>query len=182
MKRYTPVPMAFVCVQPETKCKEEPPLIFLHGITGSRLRWKNISQEVANATERKVYVVDARNHGDTEWCDDDFDFDTYANDLLHFMDFIGAPKATLVGHSMGGKIAIRTALTAPERVDKLVIEDMFVKKTTKSMLDAVVRYIEWTKEAVELIPLDADESTAQKIIEDYLYDKSPGENVIFMIS
>lgn len=62
----------------------------------------------------QVYAVDARNHGDSDW-NDFFNFDINVDDLLYTMDSLSIPKAVLVGHSMGGITALRTALKAVSR-------------------------------------------------------------------
>ncbi|KAG8177947.1 hypothetical protein JTE90_011839 [Oedothorax gibbosus] len=173
MTKYTPVPLSFICVQPDDgKCHDAPPIVFLHGLTSFKSHWGDVPQEVANATKRKAYVIDARNHGDSEWCDE-FNFDCNVEDLLHFMDYIGAKRATLVGHSMGGTTAIKTALRAPERVESIVVEDMSVKRLPQASCDILARYLRIISRAVQEVPSDVDESTAKNIIGKIFLDNSP---------
>ncbi|KAG8177946.1 hypothetical protein JTE90_011838 [Oedothorax gibbosus] len=173
MIRSTPVPLSFICVQPDDgKCSDSPPIVFLHGLCRFKANWGSIPQEVANATQRKVYVIDARNHGDSEWCDE-FTFDKNSEDLLHFMDYIGAPKATLVGHSMGGLTSIKTALRAPERVENLVIEDMYVKRIPQTVTDDIVKYLNLMGKATDEIQPEVDESTAKNMIGKNIMNQYP---------
>ncbi|GBM81374.1 hypothetical protein AVEN_172007-1 [Araneus ventricosus] len=103
---------AYNLVEPDGGATDKPPVIILHGVTASKEYWYDIPKTVANATKRKVYAVDARNHGESPWSEV-FDFgDCNVVDLLHFMDTIKAPKAILIGHSMGGITIIKTAIKA----------------------------------------------------------------------
>ncbi|GFT00400.1 hypothetical protein NPIL_145951 [Nephila pilipes] len=111
MTSYTPVKLAFNTVEPDGCEKDKAPIIFLHGITASKEYWNEIPKNLANATKRKVYAIDSRNHGDSEWSEV-FNFDCNVDDFLHFMDQIGVSKAILIGHSMGGITALKTALRA----------------------------------------------------------------------
>ncbi|CAL1278451.1 unnamed protein product [Larinioides sclopetarius] len=111
MTKIEPVPLVYNLVEPDGDAIDKPPVIFLHGLSASKEIWHDIPKTVANATKRKVYAVDSRNHGESPWSDV-FNFDCNVDDLLHFMDTIRAPKAILIGHSMGGFTSIKTALKA----------------------------------------------------------------------
>lgn len=99
-----------------------PPLLVLHGLLGSRGNWHTLSrtafQEVAT-----VYAVDQRNHGRSPHTDR-IDYPTMAADVRSFLSQHTLGAAALLGHSMGGKTAMQTALSYPERVERLVVVDM----------------------------------------------------------
>ncbi|GBM50583.1 hypothetical protein AVEN_16126-1, partial [Araneus ventricosus] len=57
-----------------------------------------------------VCIVDLRNHGESPWNDEEYDVVAMTEDVKHLMDEINAPKAIVVGHSLGGKIAVHLAL------------------------------------------------------------------------
>ncbi|GFR23083.1 ethanol acetyltransferase 1 [Trichonephila clavata] len=172
--RYTPVKLAFSAVEPDGCEKDKAPIVLLHGITASKEYWNEIPQDIANATKRKVYAIDSRNHGDSEWSDV-FDFDCNVDDFLHFMDQNGISKAILIGHSMGGITAFKTALTAPERVEKLVVEDMSPKKPPKQIIDLVYLYATLAQLALQQVPVGSDEETARNVIIGFIEKSLPKE-------
>lgn len=97
------------------------PLIILHGFFASSRNWRQIAQRLAGRFH--VYLPDMRNHGASPH-DPVMDYPAMAADVLRFMDDHGLETASLLGHSMGGKIAMWLALTSPDRIDKLVVADI----------------------------------------------------------
>lgn len=98
----------------------EPALVILHGFTGHRDDFIGILPSLGE--RRRVLAPDLRGHGDSEagpgasgWS-----FDQLVNDLLAFLDALGLERIDLLGHSVGGFVALRTALRAPERIRSLV--------------------------------------------------------------
>ncbi|CAL1278460.1 unnamed protein product [Larinioides sclopetarius] len=91
------------------------------------------------------------------------------------MDRIGAPKAVIVGHSMGGITGMKVALRAPERVEKLIVEDMSCRKIPPAILEMVVLYVSLGQAALEQVPADVDEETARQIIFDSVLRGLPQE-------
>jgi esterase len=98
-----------------------PPVVLLHGLFGSGRNWVGIANALAGRFE--VVLPDLRNHGASPW-DDDCSYPAQAADVLALLDSLGLERVRLVGHSMGGKAAIVLALTAPERVGRLVVADV----------------------------------------------------------
>ncbi|KAG8177950.1 hypothetical protein JTE90_011842 [Oedothorax gibbosus] len=170
----SPAQLAFNVFTPEGGAENKSPVIFMHGVTASKENWYDIPQKTANATKRIVYALDARNHGDSEWRDY-FTFDCNVDDLFHFMDSNYVKKAILVGHSMGGIIGIKAALRQPERVEKLVVEDMYVKRVTRAMCDSILVYLKLANEALDKVPPSVSEETAKKFIVQYIYKNLPPE-------
>ncbi len=97
------------------------PLIILHGVFGSSDNWQTIGKEFSAGF--KVYLVDQRNHGNSPHSDE-FDYNVMADDILELMLSEGMDRAHLLGHSMGGKVAMTFATRYPERVNKLVVVDI----------------------------------------------------------
>ncbi|KAF8768168.1 protein ABHD11-like [Argiope bruennichi] len=174
MTKYEPVPLVYNLVEPDGGATDKPPVIILHGLTASKEYWYDIPKTVANATKRKVYVLDSRNHGDSPWSDV-FNFDCNVDDLLHFMDTIKTPKAILIGHSMGGITSIKTALRAPERVEKAVIEDMTVSKVNAQIIEMIYNKIGLARKALEVMPTGLDEKSARLFIIDFIIEALPPE-------
>ena len=96
-------------------------LIILHGFFASSRNWRQIAKKLSDTCH--VYVLDLRNHGLSPHSPE-MDYPVMANDLKCFMDEQGLEKASILGHSMGGKVAMWFALTYPERVDQLIVADI----------------------------------------------------------
>lgn len=97
------------------------PLLILHGLFGTYENWG--SQIKGLAEHFQVIAVDLRNHGRSPHADE-FTYPAMAHDVLELMDDLGLDNAHILGHSMGGKVAMQIALTAPERLRKLVVVDI----------------------------------------------------------
>lgn len=76
-----------------------------------------------------MYVPDLRNHGKS-FHTDTHNYQSMEGDVLHFADTIGMSRLLILGHSMGGKVAMEFALEHPERTEALIIEDMVPGKTS----------------------------------------------------
>ena len=100
---------------------EGPPLIIIHGLYGASDNWLSIGKKLAD--EYEVYLVDQRNHGRSPHAAV-HTYDAMRDDLIEFMDRLGLTKATLIGHSMGGKTAMHLAVSNPDRVNALIVLDM----------------------------------------------------------
>lgn len=102
-----------------------PPLIILHGLLGSSRNWATIAQELALHYE--VFAVDLRNHGDSPHVEG-MGFEDMAQDVVHFMDEHALSKTSLLGHSLGGKVAMRMAVDYPAKVERLIVVDIVPKE------------------------------------------------------
>jgi len=102
-----------------------PALIILHGLFGSLDNW--ITHGKSLASTFSVFLVDQRNHGKSPH-HDQWDYTIMAEDLHDFMEQEGIFKSHILGHSMGGKTAMKLASMYPTMVDKLVVADMGIKK------------------------------------------------------
>ncbi|EFX81811.1 hypothetical protein DAPPUDRAFT_188037 [Daphnia pulex] len=99
------------------------PIIIQHGLLGSRKNWASLSKAIHSKTGRKVIVPDARNHGDSPHSNK-LDYEVLSEDIVKLMEDLQIPKATMVGHSMGGRAMMKLALTKPSLVDRLVVVDI----------------------------------------------------------
>lgn len=97
------------------------PLIILHGIFGSSDNWQ--SQAKVLAEKYKVYLVDLRNHGNSFHADE-FHYGLMSNDILALMEAEGLSEASILGHSMGGKVAMHVACRFPEKIRQLIVVDI----------------------------------------------------------
>lgn len=100
---------------------EGRPLLILHGLFGSSDNWMSVTKELA--LKFKVYVLDARNHGQSPHADV-HSYETMAADLKEFIDDHNIENPILIGHSMGGKTIMRFAAEYKEVAEKLVVVDI----------------------------------------------------------
>lgn len=99
----------------------EPPLVVLHGLLGSSRNWLTTGGDLASRYH--VFALDLRNHGKSPH-GEPMDYATMTRDVLAWLDGQGLSKVTLMGHSMGGKVAMLLACRHPERVERLVVVDI----------------------------------------------------------
>jgi pimeloyl-ACP methyl ester carboxylesterase len=97
------------------------PLLLLHGLFGSSANWLGIVRRLQESY--RLIVPDLRNHGRSPHSRH-MDYPVMAKDVLRLMERLELPPCHLVGHSMGGKVAMWLALTQPDRVGRLVVADV----------------------------------------------------------
>lgn len=103
---------------------EGRPMVILHGLFGFSDNWVTHAKKFASYF--KVYTVDLRNHGYSDWSDE-FSYDLMVEDLKEFFDDHQLSKCILIGHSMGGKVAMRFSQLYEDELEKLIVVDMGVK-------------------------------------------------------
>mmetsp|Transcript_5129 Transcript_5129/g.10757 ORF Transcript_5129/g.10757 Transcript_5129/m.10757 type:complete len:490 (+) Transcript_5129:183-1652(+) len=110
----------------ETTTEPPTPVLFLHGLLGSKRNFATCAKMLAVQLEkkRKIMGVDLRNHGETQPWSDEMSYPSMAKDVVDFLESQNMKKAILVGHSMGGKVAQALALLYPEYVEGLVVLDI----------------------------------------------------------
>lgn len=94
------------------------PVLFLHGWLGSWRYWLP-SMEVASSYFR-TYAFDLIGFGDTQQRHIVPSIGAYADQVIRFLDALGIQKVTLVGHSMGGMVSLKTAIEHPDRIERVV--------------------------------------------------------------
>lgn len=104
-----------------TEAGSGPPVILLHGLFGAGQNWGAIRK--ALSPQFRVLTPDLRNHGTSPHAAD-MSYAAMAADVIETMDAAGLDQAAILGHSMGGKVAMTLALTHPGRVSRLVIADI----------------------------------------------------------
>ena len=130
-------------------------LVIIHGFFASSRNWRQMAKKLAS--DFHVYVVDMRNHGSSPH-HVDMDYPLMAEDLRSFMDEHQLPSAHLLGHSMGGKVAMWFALNYPQRVDHLIVADISPESyqhsfnhTIQSLKDIPLAKISNRKQADEFL-------------------------------
>lgn len=101
-----------------------PRLVILHGLLGSSRNWQAVGRDLSERYH--VAALDLRNHGQSPH-GEPADYSAMADDVLAWMDRHGWERSVVVGHSLGGKTAMRLACSHPERVERLVVVDIAPK-------------------------------------------------------
>jgi esterase len=96
------------------------PVVVMHGLFGSGRNWMTAARRLASA--HRVFAFDLRNHGSSPHTAT-MSYPEMAADVFETITQLGVGPVGLVGHSMGGKTAMLTALRHPEVVDRLVVVD-----------------------------------------------------------
>lgn len=102
----------------------KPPMLLLHGLLGSSRNWLSTGRDLAGSFH--VYALDARNHGKSPH-HPVISYESMCEDVIAWMDRHALARATIVGHSMGGKTAMQLACRQPERVERLAVVDIAPK-------------------------------------------------------
>ena len=98
-----------------------PPLVLLHGLGEGAANWDGVAP--AFAQRRRVYAPDLRGHGRSDR-PGDYSAELMAADVLGFLDALALGRVDLIGHSMGGLVGYLLAGDHPERVRRLILEDV----------------------------------------------------------
>lgn len=99
-----------------------PPLLMLHGFTGSIEAWQGIPAELGRHVQ--VIAVDIIGHGESSAPDNPerYSIPRAVRDLFALLDRLNIERTAVLGYSMGGRVALHLALAAPERVSQLILE------------------------------------------------------------
>lgn len=101
------------------------PMLLLHGLYGSSSNWRRIAKALSES--HRVVSVDLRNHGASPWAAT-MSYAEMAGDVVALIDRLGlavdGAAPALLGHSMGGKVAMTVALTDASRVGRLIVVDI----------------------------------------------------------
>jgi pimeloyl-ACP methyl ester carboxylesterase len=114
------------------------PLILLHGLFGSGDNWGTVAKHFSQ--HYQVISVDLRNHGRSPHSDSQT-YTEMADDLLELCDALGLDRIHLVGHSLGGKVAMQFATQYPDKLEKLIVVDMAIRTYPDAythMIDAMM--------------------------------------------
>ncbi len=106
---------------PEESNTDKRTILILHGLFGSKRNWQSIARQLSE--HFRVFTLDLRNHGESEHTDA-MRYEDMAGDVFQFITDHALEEVSVVGHSMGGKVAMQMALEHPEIIKRLVIIDI----------------------------------------------------------
>ena len=98
---------------------EGPAVLFIHGLTGSHRNWTHLLN--AMEADHRVVAPDLWGHGASAKPMGDYSLGAHAGTMRDLLDELGIDRVTLVGHSLGGGIAMQLYYLFPERVERLVL-------------------------------------------------------------
>lgn len=140
------------------------PVVLLHGLFGKQDNLGLLKQ--ALQLQHPVITVDLRNHGLSEW-HAAMNYQVMSDDILNLLNELNQPKVHLLGHSMGGKVAMAVALQAPDRVASLCVVDIAPVTYTESRHTNVFKALNAVADA-QL----TSRKEAEQLMSDYLTEPS----------
>ncbi|MEZ0005262.1 esterase [Flavobacterium sp. 28YEA47A] len=141
---------------------EGKPLLILHGFLGMSDNWKTFAGQIASEGFQ-LHILDLRNHG-RSFHSDVFTYEAMVQDVLEYCQGHNLDKVSILGHSMGGKVAMFFATTYPEKVDKLIVADIGPKYYRPHHQDILAGL-----NAVDLSH-KPDRSQVEEILKEYVSD------------
>ncbi|XP_035229057.1 abhydrolase domain-containing protein C22H12.03-like, partial [Stegodyphus dumicola] len=165
-KSPKPVKINFTSYVPHD-VSSQAPVIFIHGLLDTTATWDKVMKVIADRTKRKVYALGLRNHAESEWSDE-FTLPALVADVEEFMKSKAISKANIVGHSVGGRIAIALALYKPEVVEKLIVEDSLVTEPPDDFLEQFLKTSKESRKEISKLPCCVDETTASDLVSQFV--------------
>lgn len=136
-----------------------PAIIILHGFLGSSKNWTTISKIISSSV--RVIAVDLRNHGDS-FHHDKPHYEDMTEDVLKLINTLKLEKVNLMGHSMGGKVAMKFACLYPEKISRLIVVDIAPKQ-----------YFPHRKEVASMLAIDLSKLSSKQDAENQLEKDVP---------
>ena len=139
------------------------PLIIMHGLMGMLDNWQAPARLLED--DFQCILVDMRNHGHSP-NSPDHNYSVMVDDIIELLDDLGLDRAIILGHSMGGKVAIKLAQDQPKRVSKLIVADIGPKFYPVHHQDVV--------DALRAVPVEKIErrTEAETYMQKYLSEPS----------
>jgi esterase len=153
------------------KMGEGPPVIILHGLYGSSDNWVSIARELSDSYT--IYIPDQRNHGKSPHSIH-HDYNAMTADLEELIHDIIKDKVALLGHSMGGKVAVNFAMRNPDRVASLIVADISPFSRYPDDLAIIESHEKILK---TLLYTDLSGAASRKDAEDIVMEKIPDKRV-----
>ena len=141
---------------------EGPWLTIIHGLFGSLDNWQTLARQWSHSF--RVLSLDVRNHGRSPHYNS-MSYDEMIDDIIEVLNFLKIENTVILGHSMGGKIAMHLAGIYPERIQKLIIADV-----------APFAYEPKHNEIFEILSsIQFEKYENRKDIEQYILSKMPND-------
>tara|TARA_B100001250_G_scaffold375644_1_gene363353 strand:+ start:1463 stop:2233 length:771 start_codon:yes stop_codon:yes gene_type:complete len=114
-------------------------LIIIHGLFGMSDNWMTLGKKFAE--HWKVHLIDLRNHGRSPH-KKAFDYEVMCEDILEYIKGHNIRKPILLGHSLGGKVAMKFAFTHQDKIEKLIVADISPREYNTDFAQNLLRTLE----------------------------------------
>jgi esterase len=159
---------------------EGKPFIIMHGFLGMSDNWKTLGTQFASEGYQ-VHMLDLRNHG-RSFHSDEFDYAAMVQDIYEYCAENNLDNIDMLGHSMGGKVAMFFAMQYPEKINKLIVADIGPKYYRPHHQDilAGLNAVDFSQkpersEVEEILKGYIDDFGTRQFLMKSLYWKEPGQ-------
>ncbi|KAG8193468.1 hypothetical protein JTE90_023720 [Oedothorax gibbosus] len=161
--KIVPVKLYSMMYTPENYDETLAPIIFIPGFFSTNRTYTSVRLKISRKTRRRIYVIELRNHGLSEYTDD-FSLSHCIADFENFMETSNISRAVLAGHSMGGKLALAMALKHPDKIEKVIVEDanLVLSKHAREEYSKNLMLMKFLNRKLIELPSDVSESEAQR--------------------
>ncbi|MCM3739281.1 alpha/beta hydrolase [Oceanobacillus luteolus] len=146
--------------------QDKPPIIFIHGFVSSVSTFRRVIPKLSDS--HSIIAIDLPGFGKSEKSTTfTYTYENYGRLITACMDYFNLDKASIVGHSMGGQVALHSTILVPERIDKLVLI------ASSGYLDkarAWQRYASYLPFSAQVAKRFVHKKTVQQYLENVLYD------------
>tara|TARA_B100001142_G_scaffold327287_1_gene384583 strand:+ start:26512 stop:27282 length:771 start_codon:yes stop_codon:yes gene_type:complete len=111
-------------------------LIILHGLFGMSDNWNTLGKQFSK--NYRVHLIDLRNHGRSPHSQE-FNYDVMCSDILEYIQINDINKPILLGHSLGGKVAMKFAFTYKDKIEKLIVADIAPRRYDTDFAEKVLQ-------------------------------------------
>ena len=161
--------------------KEKSTVIILHGLFGEGANWGSHGKMIADEGFH-VVIPDMRNHGNSFWSPEN-NYAVMCDDIKQLLDTLGKVNVKIIGHSMGGKIAMTFAMKYPQFLNSCMIVDMSLREFSTKQHFAILTALEninlekitFRKEAEEMLFSTLNDRTLSLFLLKNLEKKNSGE-------
>lgn len=149
------------------------PIVIVHGLYGSSDNWLTVAKKLS--TSFQVFTIDQRNHGRSP-NSEEHTFEAMTNDLAEFFAQHKIEKAVVMGHSMGGKTAMRFAADYPEHIEKLIVVDIAPKDYF--LLNDESQYYLHNNILRAMLEINFSKIDTRKQVEDFLLERIDSSQIV----
>ncbi|KAI9175753.1 hypothetical protein H9P43_006117 [Blastocladiella emersonii ATCC 22665] len=149
--------------------RKPDPLVVLPGLFGSKQNWRGVAKSLASASGHAVVPVDLRNHGASPHVPR-MGYGEMAGDVAALLPELAVSQSVLVGHSMGGRVAMSAAVAHPAKFPRLVIVDVSPVAAPNGA-NTFARYLDLMRQ------LDDMRLTRRRAAQDFLAEHVPDESI-----
>lgn len=116
----TELQLSYILYERGNDVSKKSPILLHHSLMGRKENWEKTGKDLNHLTRRSVIIPDARNHGNSPSCPV-MNYKLMSGDVVRLLGGLNVKKVSFVGHAMGGRVGMYTALHSPDLVDRLVV-------------------------------------------------------------